>query len=367
MKKSLVIYIFVLFNISCIDADLEDLSKHNSEPTKPVVNLQPNRRTFDMDDPTKDLEIALANIFGKTPKNNKLPAIPPKFKERCTSAFLNIDLLRPCKDEEKYMIQSISKIIWQIKNFDPKSLKTDFYQTSEGSNPKVMIFGENHLATMGQIQTLGAINSLAKKGDILLLEGGDKKSSKIKHCAAVIIYGIYTLSEYRNTLVSSSEYSPESVSIFTNLMRFIDFFKSTIHSYDFSGLKLNNLQCYFWDLGDDLVQPGKNRKVIKDRNLSMVNSIKDWTAKGHRVFIITGYGHMPLGELLREFSESRNFHSPENFYSAVKAEKKKLKELKINYSNLAKGTSKVLWRYLQTIAHSQLIHERMFIDPYRDF
>lgn len=342
--------------------------------------------------------------------------------------------VRPCTKEEQEMIDGINKIIKELRDFDQKSLKTDFIQATHGEDPKVLIFGEDHLATMGKVKTLAAINSLAKKDDIVLLEGNDRREPRFKNCLMFLMFQIYTEEQYKKSLNSARDYDANSAYKFKNEKH--DLFNATILvdknkmllNYNLSGLRGEDLRCYFWDkINPEANDPSwaMGRSGMQERNQSMVEAIKArkakgikaWTAKGHRVFINTGYGHMPLGELLQilmknqldinnfmwnekalEFfysliesfkikpeelanmgaENSRNVKisdfmfnekTIELFYSLIESSESKewLAKMGIDFSKITEGASKVLWEYLKTIPHSQFIHERMLFNPYENF
>lgn len=354
-----------MFLASCTDTSSSKIATNNTSSPDPI-KIEPTKKT------------TISGIIISLPKktNSNKPLIEHKYKEICgrkkTIRMLgnNIAMQRSCTKDEKDMIYGINKIISLIKNFDPESLKTDFVRISEGINPSVMIFGEDHLATIGKIQTLGAINSLAKKGDILLLEGSPR-NDEIKNCALSLVFQIYSRWQYKKSLLSLNDYHPDSANKFSSL-KMADIFDSTINSYDLSGLNIKEIKCFLWDLSQDKNTPFLlTRKGEKERNLSMVESIKDWNKEGRLVFINTGLRHMPLGEMMVssigtfDISDSA---ASKNFYDEVKKFKnKQFKEKGIDYSEWLDGASKVLWRYLQTIPHVQYIHKRMFIDPYDDF
>lgn len=288
----------------------------------------------------------------------------PNFKGVCEENGLR----RACNAEEQNMIHAVNKIIDRVKLFDPTSLHSDFIQVSNDEDPPLKIFGENHLATWGKIETLGAINSQAKEGDILLLEGADRSQSlDFESCGGYLLYRIYVNWEYLRT---HSGYDAEEIAEFIKARDFLGIYKRTRLSYDLSGLGIRHLQCFFWDHEPSLLEEKITPANMKRRNSSMVESIKEEIEKGHHVFVNTGYGHMPLGENIKtslaKMTNKYEEHQAEmrDFYARAKKERKLPQIKRVGITSGHAASSRVLHKFLENIPHGQFIHYRMLVRPY---
>ena len=270
-----------------------------------------------------------------------------------TSSFDSIceenGIKRPCKDEELQMISGMHKIIAEL-TFEPEKLFSDFLHVKNGDNPSLFLFGESHTAIIGQIKTLAAINFLAQKDDVILLEGRDKnKHSKFDNCAHELIYKIYAINQYQK---SHHYYDPFQAHSFIK-NNFLNTFKNTKKSYDMSKFNLSRMQCFYWDDEQSLNDDRITFHNMKKRNRSMIEAIKKHLSLGRRVFVSAGYGHLPLGDALsihknKTFiSYFEHLHLMNTFY-----EKQKSKH--------PAGSSKILHKFLKTIEHYQFININMF-------
>lgn len=269
----------------------------------------------------------------------------PSFNSICEEKGIK----RPCKDEELQMISGMNKIMDDL-NFEPKLFK-NFLQVKNGQNPTLFLFGESHLAVIGQVETLAAINFLVQKGDVILLEGRDKnKLSKFESCAHELIYKIYTMNQYQ---ISHHHYDPFQAYSFIK-KNFLKTYQNTKKSYEMGKFNLSHLQCFYWDDEQSLNDDRITYRNMKKRNRSMIEAIKKYLSMGHRVFVIAGYGHLPLGDAL-SLHQNKTFISYFDHLQLMNEfyERQKTK-------NYPAGSSRILHRFLKRTEHHQFININMF-------
>lgn len=277
---------------------------------------------------------------------------------------------RPCTSDEKNMIDDMRTIIRSVANFDSNNLDKKFNTTSKGiDGARVVIFGENHLEIIGMMETLGALNALAKNGDVVLLEGADRKKAAVVECGLHLIFNIYEAWQWEKL---GLDYNPALKAEWYATKKLGALFHSTKASYDLSGLTIKHVRCGFWDDAKALQEgltSGINYNVLKKQNLSMFYAIeenlKDLPAKNN-IFVNTGYFHMPLGEVL-DFIKKNSGHastefSVDDFYALVKAEKEKPLASRTVIIDDFSGNSRVLYKNLQrkSIPYVEMIHGRVF-------
>lgn len=278
---------------------------------------------------------------------------------------------RNCTPEELSMIDGMHKIIKQVYDFDASSIEQDFIKVQKGQEPSLLIFGENHIATIGKTQTLGAINHMAKKGAVLLLEGADRsRTFGFDHCGMYMVYSIYTFWQYQK---SHAGYDPDEVVKYIEKKRFFDLYLSTRASYDLSGLTIDDLKCQFWDHGPSLKE-SINRTNIKRRNYSMVDSMSDNLNQGKQVIVNTGSLHTPLGDFLKRNHEVAKDYDEfekevDRYYAKSKIDRKIHRQTsRTDKDEYYYSSSKMIHEFLKGLPnHAQFIHKRMFTDPLADF
>lgn len=397
-------YITISFLLSLCFSCAKSQSLNQS---KAILEAESRHKTkiSDQNNDNNQVDSSKLSLNNPQPDEKEPNRLQPGSKGFCQENSVK----RPCTKEELEMINDINKIIERIKNFNKASLKTDFVQTTGSINPSVVMFGENHLATIGKVETLGAINSLATPGDIYLWEGIGRNNTERTKCAYRLILHIYTYWQYQKNLDPDQGYKPELAEKFIEEKKFYSMFNNTINSYDLSSLNIRYLKCFGWDIDLDLSEDYSLRSHFEDRNVSMVEAIKYWTKKGHRVFVVAGNEHLPVMDFLKyqdhlsrensskpkvtadnpfgaiSISEMRGNSDEEDkksinrftnyqydpkelkdFYSTVNKWEKKYKD-SINFSRKTLGATECINNFLQNISFWQLIHRRSVVDPYDDF
>lgn len=274
--------------------------------------------------------------------------------------------IRPCTLREQAFIDVMRGIISQIRHFDTKSFDKSFAgDTNNIEKSRVVLFGEKHTEIISQIETLGAMNALAQDGDFLLLEGSDRKNKYMNNCAILLILGIYMNWQWESKGQSYSVSALKSKEKWRERMGFGKLLRRTIDSFDISDLNLRKLTCGFWDdqkaLADTMVNDVTTSNFEK-RNESMVQALDIVLKKARRVFIITGYLHMPQGDYFRSrLLNLNNTEFPKNlakYYEALR----KNSPLRGRFSlEVTAGTTEMIYNYLinNNIPYSELMHGKL--------
>lgn len=291
----------------------------------------------------------------------------PKFDSICQENGAK----RACTKDEQNMIDTMHRILRKVFAFDRSRLFTDFIQVSNSHNPKLLIFGEDHTATIGKIGTLGALNILARPGDTLYLEGADRNLKfDFDNCALFLIYRIFTGIEYQK---AHAKYDAQEVLSFIAEKDFLKLYKNTRLSYNLSSTNLKYLRCKYWDDAEGLADYEPTPGNMKKRNGGMIGSFKRRLSQKGRVIVLTGYGHMPLGEVIKfplsrmHVSFKAHVAEMESFYPKAKKERKLPCGKAMGITDSCAGSSRVLFKFLKTVPHTQYIHVRMLIRPNEDF
>lgn len=276
-------------------------------------------------------------------------------------------VIRECNRKEQRMIDGMHTIIRAVYNFDELALKGRFLVSDDSrQNPRVLFFGEAHTKIIGQMETLGAINMLAKKGDQVLLEG-NHRNTLVGECGLELVFRIYRDWQLEKL---GQPYEGDGAWKLAEREKLREVLESTRESYDLTGLNIAHLKCGFWDDNAgirDALKRGVTYANTKKRNKSMRDAISEGLLSAGQVFINTGFAHMPTGDLLknrlRNIANVANFPKTlPQFYSLAKAERRlpgSSSPLKLSKEA---GSSAVIYKYLKNngISYGEYIHHDMY-------
>lgn len=274
--------------------------------------------------------------------------------------------VRACTLKEQAFIDVMRGVISQIRHFDTSSFNKSFAgYTNNTKKSRVFLFGEKHTEIISQIETLGAMNALAQEGDYLLLEGSDRKNKYMHNCAILLILGIYMNWQWESKGQSYSVEGLKSKEKWSERMGFGKLLRRTIDSFDISDLNLTKLTCGFWDdqkaLADTLANDVTTSNFEK-RNESMVQALDIALKKARRVFIITGYLHMPSGDYFRsQLLNPNNAQFPKNLAKYYEALRKNGRGRGRFSLEVTAGTTEMIYNYLinNNIPYSELMHGKL--------
>jgi hypothetical protein len=275
--------------------------------------------------------------------------------------------IRPCTEAEQTLIAGMRNIISQIRNFDATKLSKSFkFHGGPLNKSRVLIFGEKHTEIISQIQTLAAINFLAREGDILLLEGSDRRQKHQKNCLLFLIFQIYINWEWETLGQQYSVNTVKEKEQWLKKTRLDKLFRNTLNSYSISDLNLNKLRCGFWDdrdaLRDTFSANLVNAGNFEKRNESMVLAIENALAQAPRVFVIAGYLHMPIGDFFHNrLFNLNNTKFPDKltkYYDLMRRQPEQRKKFTLEETA---GTTEPIYNYLKNndITFTELLHGKL--------
>jgi hypothetical protein len=283
-------------------------------------------------------------------------------REAESDAFYSTNY-RSHAEKRTRMITTMNYIIQAIADFDISHVNhKNFYLDGyiEYMNPRLVFLGENHLDFWGQIKNLGAINALASKGNLLLLEGDDKAKPFFDDCGRFLVYRIYLAWEYKSL---NRPYRPNFMEILEKQQNLDEIYLSTRHYYDLTGLNIANIRCGYWDSKQEL-KKSVTYLSLKKRNRSMIEAIQNQYGKTDRIFINAGFLHLPLGEKLwAPLYQGKYPHiiKPSYDYKTIYSLIKEANKLELRNRNFAEiknfGASAQIYKFLinNSIPHIQLI------------
>lgn len=270
---------------------------------------------------------------------------------------------RSCTREENAMIDDMHTIIASLRNYQGKPSEVDWklrFDRTHGE-PKVYMFGEEHTDVIGLIETLSEINSMLKRNDIILFEGGDRNSALIVNCGLERIYDIFVQWQFEKLGKSYND-----IFSWNKHVHFRKLFESTKKSYDLTGLSIADAKCGYWDDGDAIRRSAADLSrishYIAQRNTTMVAAIKDRLKTYDRVIINTGYGHMPLGDFIVSLRRNRKYYKAHptvdlsDYYRLVDSERRApTGTFKLEPDS---GSSKVIYDYFKNerVPYFEAIH-----------
>jgi hypothetical protein len=272
-----------------------------------------------------------------------------------------------CNAKEKKMIDGMSFIIKAVVNFDSvKDLSKKFRQAFHpGIDRPVFLLGEDHTDVIGMIETLGFLNDEAKNGGRLLLEGADRSIKKYNQCGWHLLFRIYIAWEWERL---GQPYDPWKRQDWVEKEKLWETLVRTLPSYDTSGLSIQKLRCGFWDNANAIKKGGTSPDLMKTRNESMTEAIKEsrHDYPTQNIYIMTGYFHMPLGEwLITALKNPKRKRTPlwdnydlKAYYKMVRDELPKPKLGRTYRLVDGAGTTEVIYKYLdrERIPFYELIH-----------
>jgi hypothetical protein len=274
--------------------------------------------------------------------------------------------VRPCSFEEQAFIDVMRGLISQIRHFDAENITKSFAgYSNKNEQSRVLFFGEKHTEIISQIETLGAMNALAQEGDVLLLEGSDRRNKYKRNCAILLILGVYINWQWERKGQAYSVDVLKSKEKWRDRMGFEKLLKRTIDSFDLADLNLTKMACGFWDDKKALADTFANNVTASNfekRNESMVEAIDAALKEARRIFIITGFLHMPLGDYYRsQILNASNTQFPKNlakYYEVLR----KNNRLRGRFSlEVTAGTTEIVYNYLisNNIPYSELMHGKL--------
>jgi len=273
---------------------------------------------------------------------------------------------RPCAKEEQGMIDTMRSIISQIRNFETSSFNKSFAgHSSSLEESRLLLFGEKHTEIISQIETLGAMNALSQEGDFVLLEGHDRKTKYMRNCALLLILGVYINWQWERL---GQRYSIDSLKFkekWRENKKFERLLRNTMDSYDISDLNLTKLTCGFWDDKRALADTFANdvtAENFEERNKSMVQAMDAALKQARRVFIITGFLHMPMGDYYRsQLLNANNTQFPKNLRKYYEALRKNSPSRGRFSLEVTAGTTEDIYNYLinNKIPYSELMHGKL--------
>lgn len=287
----------------------------------------------------------------------------------CTDSY---DQRRACTKKEMAMIDGIRAIIGQIRHFDDGTINKNFEQAGDDLNvARVLFFGEEHTDIVSQIETLGAINALAQKGDKLLLEGADRKTKIEYNCGYYLILVLYVNWQWEKLGQPYNVANVQAKTEWQKVEKLSRRFWDTRFSYDISDLAISRLSCGFWDdelaIKETVAKNQVTAETLQKRNESMTEAIKSALDSGaERVIVNSGFRHMPYVDLFitRSINKEKKDKFPvelRRFYELVhKSRNKSLGGDPIKLDS-GSGTTEPIFRYLRqnNIPFRELIHRRL--------
>lgn len=278
---------------------------------------------------------------------------------------------RPCTKKELSVIDDVTYIITSVRNYqtnDADNAGWFVHKKTKSRKPKVEFYGEAHPQVLGRIQTLGEINNSLMPGDVMLLEGADRKIAHFGKCGLKFIASIFIQLQFQRMGRSYSD-----IFEWKKKAEYAQLFKNTEKSYDLSGLSIADMKCGYWDDSDAIEKSVTNKardvvQYLEVRNISMTKAIDEGLKKYSRVLINTGLAHMPLGDTLIFKHDNAGYfktaqHSMDDVYKIIDMSKKQAHNQRSFKVDDATGTSKVIFEYLKNndIPFVEAIHGKMLL------
>lgn len=286
----------------------------------------------------------------------------------CTDSF---DQPRECSQKESSMIAGIQSIINQVRHFDAKSINENFDQAGAAlSDARALFFGEEHTDIVSQIETLGAINALARDGDMLLLEGADRSVPIQINCGYYLILILYVNWQWEKLGQPYNVANVQAKTDWQKAQKLSKLFWDTRFSYDISDLNISKLHCAFWDsenaIKETVSKNAVTQDTLKKRNESMVIGIRESLSKGNRrVIIVSGYRHMPNIDLAitESLNKNKKAQFPKDlgtYYELVRHAKTRPAASVIKLDS-GSGTTEPIFKYLTEnhIPFREFLHRRL--------
>lgn len=276
---------------------------------------------------------------------------------------------RVCTKEEIRMIDGLRAIISQVRNFNEKNIDDSFKQTgNELKDSRVIFFGEEHTDIVSQIETLGAINYLAKPHDTVLVEGGDKNTPIELNCGYYLLLSLFLNWQWEKLGRPYNVANVKEKNIWQKKIGLGQIFFNTRYSYDISDLTLAKLYCSYWDDEQSIKETIKHNNVttqtLEKRNESMVSAMKSAFTRGSkRVFISAGFRHMPFADIWITQRINKDQGKivpsvPEDYYAFVRSKRASKNHFRLDSGS---GTTEIIFNYLKNhhIPFREYIHQRL--------
>jgi len=263
-------------------------------------------------------------------------------------------IVRSCSAKEQKVIDGMQSIITAVRNYQIKP--ESFYKLSVGKNPQVMLFGEDHTNVISKIETLGLMNYLLRRDEIILLEGGDWRSGVIPNCGIILIRDIFYAWEW---LKLGRPYQGNFIEILDHQEHYYRILDITKESYDLADLAINDARCGYWD--DKNERDGISYEKIEARNRTMTKAIDYWLPRSSGIKIQGGARHLPSGERMAAERSNPLANIPEDlsaYYALVNEQlKRPLARRSLQIDHWA-GSTKPIHDYFKQngISYAEYIH-----------
>jgi len=260
------------------------------------------------------------------------------------------------------MIKDMHAIIRELREYEPRP---DHFVLggNNATKPRVLFLGERHTAIGGQVATLAYLDRIAARGDMVLLEGADRRESADLNCSLLLVFRIFRNWQWQKL---GRPYDPDEAANYAESQGYPELLSITRESYGFNGLSLPYLRCAFWDDGDALKQP-ITYESLKTRNKSMKMAMDFWLPRSNRLVVMGGSDHLPMGEWIsaQRSNRSRLPRDLHGYYRLVKEQRARPIFRRTLILSEATGSTKPIYNFLERnrIPYAQFIHRRMFTEP----
>jgi len=174
-------------------------------------------------------------------------------------------------------------------SFGPLRDNFAIFGSTQPENADVILLGEVHANQEIELLENQALNRLVRKGDVILYEG--IPSGNIVSCHDEAVLNVYGARQWRKKgrKYDVSDYDDFIAGFIT---QWFDNKFNDKKNIAFLGLSLINAECFGWD---NL----KSFKTVsaywslRERNQSMLATIKQFRQQGKRVFVVGGQLHLP--------------------------------------------------------------------------
>lgn len=197
---------------------------------------------------------------------------------------------RYCTSDEIAFIKDIEYLSTKIQNIAKQSsLSSHFvnHKTSRGEYSKKFTFlGEEHTDIQLQLDNFAIIERDIAANDVILLEG--YTSGLAKECSYAVLEWLHCTLEYSR---KGDAYVPGEMASFCapNWAQW----EAVKKELELGSLKMKGAQCRGWDKTSYRLQDVDR---LRDRNSSLVETMRSHDRGSKKVFVVAGFRHSPIGE-----------------------------------------------------------------------